>query len=58
MRPDEALPFIRRGGRRWSQDEGLALLLVVSRLDPSAPRELFGPTPTTIIPLLRRATAH
>jgi hypothetical protein len=58
LRPEEALPFIRRGGRRWSQDEGLALLLVVSRLDPSAPRELFGPTPTTIIPLLRRATAR
>jgi hypothetical protein len=58
MRPNEALPFIRRGGRRWSQDEGLALLLVLSRLDPAAPRELFSPTPTTILPLLRRTLAR
>lgn len=58
MRPEGALPFIRRGGRRWSQDEGLALLLVVSRLDPSAPRELFGSSPTTILPLLRRTLAR
>jgi hypothetical protein len=58
MRPEDAVPFLRRGGRRWSQDEGLALLLVLSRLDPRAPRELFGPAPRTIIPLLRRALAH
>ncbi len=32
--PAEALPAVRRGGRRWSQDEGLALLLVVDRLLP------------------------
>ena len=32
--PDEALPAVRRGGRRWSQDEGLALMLVVDRLLP------------------------
>ncbi|MEO6528267.1 MAG: hypothetical protein ABIP93_16720 [Gemmatimonadaceae bacterium] len=51
----QALPFIRRGGRRWSQDEGLALLLVLSRLAPLAPRELFAPSATTVLPLLRRA---
>ena len=55
MTPAEALPFIRRGGRRWSQDEGLALLLVLSRLAPDAPRELFGPSAATVIPLLRTA---
>ena len=55
MRPDEALPFIRRGGRRWSQDEGLALLLVLSRLAPHAPRELFAPSASTVLPLLRAA---
>jgi hypothetical protein len=55
MSPAEALPFIRRGGRRWSQDEGLALLMVLSRLAPSAPRELFGSSATTVIPLLRAA---
>jgi hypothetical protein len=55
MRPDEALPFMRRGGRRWSQDEGLALLLVLGRLDPIAPRELFGSNPSTILTLLRRS---
>jgi hypothetical protein len=32
--PEVALPAVRRGGRRWSQDEGLALMLVVDRLLP------------------------
>lgn len=32
--PSEALPAVRRGGRQWSQDEGLALILVVDRLLP------------------------
>lgn len=58
MPPSEAMTFIRRGGHRWSQDEGLALLLVLSRLDPAAPRELFGAAPTTILPLLRQTLAR
>jgi hypothetical protein len=32
--PDEALAATRRGRRWWSQDEGLALVLVVDRLLP------------------------
>jgi hypothetical protein len=55
MPADLALPFLRRGGRRWSQDEGLALLLVLSRLAPDAPRAMFGPQPRTVLPLLRDA---
>src|SRR5690606_17590855 len=34
LAPADARPAVRRGGRRWSQDEGLALLLVVDRLLP------------------------
>lgn len=30
----EVLPAVRRGGRQWSQDEGLALILVLDRLLP------------------------
>jgi len=55
MSADAASPFIRRGGRRWSQDEGLALLLILSRLAPEAPREMFGPSARTVLPLLRSA---
>ena len=54
---DAALPIIRRGGR-WSQDEGLALLLVLSRLAPDAPRAMFGPHARTVLPLLRSAAAR
>jgi hypothetical protein len=57
MSADEALPYIRRG-HRWSQDEGLALLLVLSRLAPDAPRAMFGPNARTVLPLLRSAVAH
>jgi len=55
MTAESALPYIRRGGRRWSQDEGLALLLVLSRLAPDAPRETFAADAKTVLPLLRRA---
>ena len=53
MSAEDALTYIRRGGRRWSQDEGLAILLVLSRLAPDAPRELFGANARTVLPLLR-----
>jgi hypothetical protein len=58
MSADAASPFIRRGGRRWSQDEGLALLLILSRLAPEAPRETFGPSARTVLPLLRGVLAR
>jgi hypothetical protein len=58
MMPAEALPFIRRDGRHWSQDEGLALLLLVSRISPTAPRALFAREPRTILTLLRSRIAQ
>jgi hypothetical protein len=51
----EALPFMRRGGRRWSQDEGLALLLVLERLAPSAARGMLDGSPVTALEALREA---
>jgi hypothetical protein len=57
MAATDALSFIRRGGRQWSQDEGLALLLVTSRLAPSSPRAMLGTAPITVLRALRRALA-
>jgi hypothetical protein len=51
MAPAEALPFLRRGGKRWSQDEGLALLLVLDRLSPGWPAKLLAPEPINAIEL-------
>ena len=45
----------RRGGRFWSQDEGLALFLVVDRLLPDWPALAFGPRPAGALELLTRA---
>ena len=46
-----------RGSRKWwSQDEGLALFLVIDRLVPAWPRQAFGSTPASGIELLRQAT--
>jgi hypothetical protein len=55
MRAAEALPFMRRGGRRWSQDEGLALLLVLERLAPSAARGMLDESPVMVLESLREA---
>lgn len=54
----QALPFMRRGGRHWSQDEGLALLLVLDRLAPAAPAALFGSSPSTVLEQLRIAVGE
>ena len=51
----DALPFMRRGGRRWSQDEGLALLLVLERLAPSAAGAMLDGSPVTVLQALRAA---
>jgi hypothetical protein len=42
VRPDAALAGMRRGGRKWTQDEGLALFLVLDRLLPGWPSRVFG----------------
>lgn len=39
--PAQALRAVRRGGRQWSQDEGLALMLVIDRLLPGWQRRAF-----------------
>ncbi|HEU4563618.1 MAG TPA: hypothetical protein VFS05_03175 [Gemmatimonadaceae bacterium] len=57
MSPDEALPFVRRGGRRWSQDEGLALALVLARLDPGWSARVFADRPETVLGVLRSTLA-
>ena len=42
LAPDAALPAVRRGGRQWSQDQGLALMLVVDRLLPGWQQRAFA----------------
>ncbi|GJG86098.1 hypothetical protein tb265_12790 [Gemmatimonadetes bacterium T265] len=55
LTPDAALREVRRGGRYWTQDEGLALFLVVDRLVPGWQRLAFAPEPATAEALLARA---
>lgn len=45
---DEAEAFMRRGGRFWSQDQGLALFLVADAIDPSWKTAIFGADPPGI----------
>lgn len=52
---DTALREVRRGGRWWSQDQGLALFLVVDRLVPKWQELAFAPKPETAEALLARA---
>jgi hypothetical protein len=48
-----------RGGRRWwSQEEGLALFLVIDRFVPDWPQRAFAPNPSLGIDLLRLAVAE
>lgn len=54
---ETALKEVRRGGRWWSQDEGLALFLVVDRLVPGWQKLAFADRPETAEALLARA-AH
>jgi hypothetical protein len=51
---EKTLAGVRRGGRRWSQDEGLALFLIlVKRKAPSTwGREMFGTKTVSIVQLL------
>jgi hypothetical protein len=50
-----ALKLIRRGGKQWSQDEGLALFLVIDSLLPRWQEKTFGETPISVTSLLREA---
>jgi len=55
--PEVALPGMRRGGRQWSQDEGLAIFLVVDRLVPDWQARAFAAEPATAMELLALAAA-
>ena len=48
MEIEAALEFVMREGTIWSQDLGLALFLVLARLDPKWPRLVFRSEPVTI----------
>ena len=52
---EAALKEVRRGGRWWTQDEGLALFLTIDRLVPGWQKSAFAPKPETAEALLARA---
>jgi len=54
--PAKVLPEVRRKRNRWTQDEGLALFLVVNRLVPDWQKLAFVPNPELAEALLERAT--
>jgi len=55
--PVKVLPEVRRKRNRWTQEEGLALFLVVNRLVPGWQKLAFAPDPELAESLLERA-AH
>ena len=54
----DATTFVRGGGNRWSQDEGLGVMLAVDRLTPDWPALAFSPRGATADRLIVRATAQ
>lgn len=54
---DAALREVRRGGKYWSQDQGLALILVADRLLPDWKRRAFDPGRWGAMDLLRASIA-
>ncbi|HYD44656.1 MAG TPA: hypothetical protein VEA79_05260 [Phenylobacterium sp.] len=56
IEPATALTAFRRGGRKWSQDEGLALFLVIDRLVPDWQARVFSDEPASALQLLAEAT--
>jgi hypothetical protein len=53
--PDVAVPGMRRGGRQWSQDEGMAIFLLIDRLVPGWQARAFAAEPATAMQLLALA---
>jgi hypothetical protein len=51
----DAVTFMRRGGKRWSQDEGLALFLVIDAAVPEWQPQVFGRAPVSVMDLLSKA---
>jgi hypothetical protein len=52
---DVAVRGMRRGGRRWSQDEGFGIFLALDRLDPDWPDKAFRTPPRTALEMLALA---
>jgi hypothetical protein len=55
MPPEVAVAGMRRGGRRWSQDEGMAIFLVLQRLNPHWSDAAFGTAPRSALQLLEES---
>lgn len=55
LNPTDATAFIRGGRNRWSQDEGLGIMLAVDRLTPDWPALAFAPRGATADALIARA---
>lgn len=53
--PEDALKLIRRSGKYWSQDEGLALFLIIDALLPKWQKKAFGKSSATVTDLLAEA---
>jgi hypothetical protein len=54
----DAIKLIRRNDKRWSQDEGLAVFLVIDSLLPNWQQEGFGNANVSVTELLGRAVNH
>jgi predicted DNA-binding WGR domain protein len=54
--PEKVLPEVRRKRNRWTQDEGLALFLVVDRFVPGWQKYAFAAKPELAESLLARAS--
>lgn len=53
--PDGSALTGMRHGKRWSQDEGLALFMVLDRFSPEWPAQVFGAQPKSGLSLLAAA---
>jgi hypothetical protein len=53
--PDVAVAGMRRDGRQWSQDEGMAIFLLIDRLAPNWQARAFAAEPATAMELLALA---
>ncbi|MGE0527795.1 MAG: hypothetical protein AB7P49_12075, partial [Bdellovibrionales bacterium] len=58
MTKETALKGFRRDGKQWSQDEGLALFLVIDRLMPGWQSLAFADKPKEVFSLLEQALGH
>lgn len=58
MTPEAAKNRMRGSRKWWSQDEGLALFLVIDRLNPGWAKRAFGSPPALGIELLRETVAE